>query len=183
MEKGDRRSQETEQDSDFTPLLKDLNIKHVLTTIENPQANDPVKRVHQLILNIIVTKNLANKVFNYIDTWGETIASIAWAMRAFYCRTIQATSGQSFFGRDMIFNLVLVVDWRVITPGKQRHVKIDNVQNNSRLVTHDYAIRDLLYAEMTGIYRKLEYKKQGLYTITEVFTNGTVKFQWVQVNE
>ena len=126
-------------------MLKDLNIKPVLTTIENPQANDPVNRVHQVILNVIVTKYLANKVFNYVDPWGETISSIAWAIRAFYCRTIQATSDQAVFGREMIFNLVLVVDWRVIIPGKQRHVKIDNVQNNSRLVTHDYAISDLVY--------------------------------------
>ena len=48
---------------------------------------------------------------------------------------------------------------------------------------HDFAIGDRVYVEMTGIYCKLNYKKQGLYRITEVFINGTVQFQQVHVNE
>ena len=47
---------------------------------------------------------------------------------------------------------------------------------------HDYAIGDRVYVEMTGIYRKLDYKKKVPYRITEVFTNATVLFQWGQVN-
>ena len=48
---------------------------------------------------------------------------------------------------------------------------------------HDYAIGNIVYVEMTGIYCKLDYKKQGPYIITEVFTNGTVQVQWGKVNE
>ena len=55
----------------------------------------------------------------------------------------------------MIFNLILVVDWRVITAGKQRQVDIDNFRENARRVMHDYEIGDLVYVEMTDIYRKL----------------------------
>ena len=53
-------------------------------------------------------------------------------------------------------------------------VDIDNVRENAKRVTHDYAIGNQVYVEMTSIYGKLEYKKQGPYIITEVFTNGTV---------
>ena len=42
---------------------------------------------------------------------------------------------------------------------------------------HDYAIGDWFYVKMTGIYLKLDYKKQILYIITEVFTNGTFQVQ------
>ena len=52
---------------DFTHLLKDLDIKPTLTTIKNPQANAPVEQLHQVILNMIFTKDLDNKFFNYID--------------------------------------------------------------------------------------------------------------------
>ena len=55
----------------------------------------------------------------------------------------------------------------------QRQVDIDNVQYNDRLVTHDYAIGNLVYVDMTGIYRKLNYDKQAPYIITVVFTNST----------
>ena len=41
---------------------------------------------------------------------------------------------------------------------------------------HDYAIGDPVYVEMTGIYHKLDCKKQGPHRITEVFTNSTVQF-------
>ena len=86
-----------------------------------------MERVHQVILNMIVTKDLSKKVFNYIYIWGETLASIAREIRASYHRNIQTTPGKVFFGRDMIFNLTPVADWRFITGGKQQQVEIDNV--------------------------------------------------------
>ena len=52
-------------------------------------------------------------------------------------------------------------------------VEIDNVRENYRRVMHDYAIGDRVYVEMTGIYCRLDYKKQGPYITTEVFTSGT----------
>ena len=69
----------------------------------------------------------------------------------------------------MIFNLTSVVYWRVITAGKQRQVDIYNFRENAMQVTHEYAVGDIVYVEMTGIYRKLDYKKQGPYIITEIF--------------
>ena len=122
-----------------------------------------MNRVHQVILNILVTKYLSNKVFDYIDIWSETLESVSWVIRASYHCTIQAKPSQSLFGREMIFNLASDVDWWVITVAKQRQVKIDNAQENDRQVTHAYAICNQDYAEMTGIYCKLDYIKQGLY--------------------
>ena len=85
---------------DLTPLLKYLYIKPVLTLVKNPQANAPVERVHQVILNIIFTKDLDKKVFGYIYPWGETLASIAWEIRYSYHCNIMSTSGQDFFYQD-----------------------------------------------------------------------------------
>ena len=83
---------------DFTPLLKDFDIKTVLTSVKNPQANAPVERVHQLIINMLVTKDIDNKVFDYIYTWVETISYIAWEIIFYYHWTIMAKSGQAVFG-------------------------------------------------------------------------------------
>ena len=55
---------------DFTTLSKDFGIKTVLTTIKNPQTNTPVERVHQVILNMLVTKDFDNRVFDHIYPWG-----------------------------------------------------------------------------------------------------------------
>ena len=67
--------------------------------------------MHQVILNMLVTKDISNKVFDYIYPWGETLEYIAWEIRASYHCTIQATPGQAFIGRDMIFNSKSVIDW------------------------------------------------------------------------
>ena len=46
---------------DFNPLLKDFDIKPVLTSVKNPQANASVEQVYQVILNMLATKDLDNK--------------------------------------------------------------------------------------------------------------------------
>ena len=56
-----------------------------------------------------------------------------------------ATLGQAVFGMDMLFNLALVIYWWVLTVVKQRQVDIDNVRENDKWVTHDYAIGDIVY--------------------------------------
>ena len=83
--------------------------------------------MHQVILSFIVSKYLANKVFEYKDTWGKTLAYISLAIRASSHRTIKSTSVQSVFYKDMIFNLDSVIEWPVITAEKQRQVHIDTV--------------------------------------------------------
>ena len=84
--------------------------------------------MHQVILNILVTKDPENKVFEYIYQLGETLESIAWSIRASCRHNIQAMQGQDEFGIYMIFNLASVVDWQVITAAKQRQVDIGNFQ-------------------------------------------------------
>ena len=109
-------------------MLKDVDIKPVLMTIKTPQANAPEDRVHQVILNTIFTKDLSNKVFNYIDIWGETLESIAYGIRASYHHTIHSTLGQAVFDIDIIFNLASFLYWRVIPAGKHQQVDIDIVR-------------------------------------------------------
>ena len=45
---------------DFIPLLKDWSIKPVCTTIENPQSNAPIGRIHQVLRQMFLTKNPSN---------------------------------------------------------------------------------------------------------------------------
>ena len=89
----------------FTTLLKYFDIKPILKTVKNPQSNALMEWVNQLILNILFTKYLDNKVSDHIDPCGETLSSISWAIRDYYHRTIMATPGQAVFGRDVLFNL------------------------------------------------------------------------------
>ena len=86
-------------------MLKAFDIKPVLTKTTPPQSKTLVERVNKLILNMLVTKDIDNKVFNYMDSLGETLAYIAWEIWAYYHRTIMATPGKAVFVRDTMFNL------------------------------------------------------------------------------
>ena len=83
--------------------------------------------MHQVTLNMLVTKYLDNNIFDHMDTWGETLASTSWEIRASYHCTIMATPDQAIFGREMLFNLVVAVNWRALPAANQRQVDIDNI--------------------------------------------------------
>ena len=87
----------------FMRLLKDFDIKPRPTTVENPQGNSPVERIHQVIHDMIKTKELDKLVFYYIDPWGEVLSSVAWAIRASYHSTLQSnTSAASVWKRHVV---------------------------------------------------------------------------------
>ena len=168
---------------DFVPLLKDFAIKPKCTTIKNPQSNSPVERIHQVLRHMFLTKNLKNQVFDYIDPFGELLASVAWAIRASYNSTTNATPAQLVFGRDMIFNLQTMVDWKALSIRKQKLVDAANLRENQNRIDFDYQIGQKVYVINNDIKRKLESPKKGPYLITNIYTNGTVRIQRGNVNE
>ena len=170
---------------DFVPLLQDFDVKPVCTTVKNPQANAPVERVHQVIHNMMITKDLNERVMDYIDPWGEILSSVAWAIRASYHSTLQATPAQLVFGRDMIFNMTAVIDWRAKHCNKKAQVKRDKIRENNKRIAHDYAVGDNVYIvrDKNEVRRKMSAPKMGPYEVTDIYDNGTVRIQRDNVNE
>ena len=76
---------------------------------------------------MIVTKGIYNKVFYYMDHWGENLACIAWEIREYCCHILNATPGKAVFVRYIIFNLVPIFDRKVTTYRKQRKFYIDKL--------------------------------------------------------
>ena len=168
---------------DFVPLLKDFSIKPKCTTVKNPQANSPVERIHQVLRHMLLTKNLIEETLDYVDPFGSILSSVAWAVRSSYNNTTNATPAQLVFGRDMMFNLSTLVNWKELSLRKQALVDKANLRENKKRIDYDYQAGDLVYKLKDGILRKLESPKEGPYPITEVFTNGTVRIQRGMVNE
>ena len=75
----------------------------------------------------------------------------------------------------MIFNLVSIVNWQVITARKQRKFNIDNVHKNANQVGNNYDVGDLIYVDNIGIYCKIYYNKHVPYGITKIFTISRVQ--------
>jgi hypothetical protein len=162
---------------DFLPLLADYDIKPKLTTVKNPQANAAIERIHQVVHNMMRTQDLKKQIFDHIDPWGELLASIAWAIRCSHHSTLGATPAQLVFGRDMLFNVTHLVDWKSISRKKQHQVDADNKRENKGRISHDYQPGQYVYIIPEGVDRKYEWEHEGPFRIVAVHTNGTVDIQ------
>ena len=167
----------------FVPLLNDWSIKPKPTTIKNPQANSPVERIHQVLRHMFLTKNLKERTLDYVDPFGDILASVAWAIRASYNSATDSTPAQNVFGRDMLFNIASMVNWKELSLRKQTQVDQSNARENSKRVDFDYEVGQQVYIRSDGINRKMDQPKSGPYQITHVFTNGTVRIQRGNINE
>ena len=61
---------------------------------------------------MFLTKNLREQVLDSIDPFGHMLASVAWAVRASHNSATNATPAQLVFGRDMLFNIATLTDWK-----------------------------------------------------------------------
>ena len=155
-------------------LLKDFDIKPKPTTVENPQGNSPVERIHQVIHDMIKTKELDKLIFDYINPWGKVLSSVAWAIGALYHSTLQAIPAQLVFGRDMLFNMKKVINWRLITKNKRKQIACDNTRENTERIPYQYKVGDEVLRIKRGIQRKYSKGKSDPYRIKKVHTNSTV---------
>ena len=135
----------------FVRLLKEFNIKPRPTTVENPQGNSPVERIHQVIHDMIKTKELDKLIFDYIDPWGEVLSLVAWAIRTSYHSTLQATPAQIVFGRDMLFKMKKVINWQSMTENKRKQIEKDNIRENTERIPYDYKVGDELLQIKRGV--------------------------------
>ena len=158
-------------------------MKRKPTTTYNPQSNGIIERVHAVLNDILRTFELEERELDEHDPWSEFLSSAAFAIRATFHTTLQATPAQLVFGRDMILPLSYKADWDRIRHNKQQEVNRNNARENRGRVEHQYHIGDKVYLTRPGIQRKLSSPRDGPYEITQVHDNGTVHIQRGSVNE
>ena len=83
-----------------TMVQDDYGKKKKPTTTRTPQANSIIKRVHQLIGNLIQTHQVGSEDINKSDPWSDILAATMFATQATYHTITQAIPVQLVFGRD-----------------------------------------------------------------------------------
>jgi hypothetical protein len=58
-----------------------------------------------------------------IDTY---IDNAAWAIRSTYHTVLKASPGAAIFGRDMLFDVPFIADWKLIGENRQRRTDHNN---------------------------------------------------------
>jgi len=145
-------------------------------TVRNPQANSILERVHQVVANLVRTYDLEEYDMDDEDPWSGILAAAAFAVRSTYHTTLQATPGQLVYGRDMIFNIKHVANWKAIKERKQKLIDQNNKKENRKRIQHTYHMGDKVLLLVPNA-RKYERPYDGPYEITQVNTNGTVRLR------
>ena len=161
----------------FAELCDSYSIKRKPTTVKNPQANSILERIHQVFGTMMRTSelDLADTVTS--EMVDDFIVDAAWAIRSTHHTVLQSTPGAAIFGRDMLFDIPYLADWKAIGQRRQELVNRDNAKENARRIDFDYAVGQKVLLRKDGILRKAEDKYLGPYVITQVHTNGTVRIQ------
>jgi len=155
--------------------VNDYGIKRKVISTRNPQANAVVERAHQTLGNLIRSFELQDDpCYDPDDPWQGFLSAAAFAMRATYHTTLQATPGQLVFGRDMILNTPYIADWTAIKARKQDLIRKNNLIKNSKRIPHQYRVGDKVMLENHRA-NKYEQPYKGPYIIRQVNTNGTVR--------
>ena len=167
-------------------LCKQYQVERKPTTSKNPQANAIIERVHAVFSDMLRTSGLDGDDTVDSHRIDQFITDAAWAIRSTYHTVLKATPGEAIFGRDMLFDIPFIVDWSEIGRRRQELVDKNNARENSRRLPYDYVVgsKCLIINEINGeIQRKAKDKHEGPYTVTQVFTNGTVRIQRGSINE
>ena len=169
--------------SEFKKEFKRLCVEYDLderpTTIKNPQANGIVERVHQVIGDMLRAFNIDELSLDKEDPFGEILARVGWAIRSTYHTTLQATPGQLVFGRDMLLDIKHTANWHNTHHRRQVRMDKNNINENLKRLSYNYKVGDKILILKTYLQkqRKLAQPYEGPYTIVEIFTNGTVKYE------
>ena len=157
-------------------LKNEYGIKRKLITTRNPQANSIIERIHQVVGNMIRTRDIRGA--DDLDPdfpWMGVLSAVRQAVRSLVHTTTRATPTQLVFGRDALLNISFEADWQYIKERKQHRILQNNKAENAKRRPHTYQPNDQVMVQEDP-HRKLEGARySGPYTVTQVNDNGTVQ--------
>jgi hypothetical protein len=105
-------------------------------------------------------------------------ADAAWAIHSTYHTVLKASPGAAIFGRDMLFDIPFIADWKTIGEHRQRLTDRNTGRKNEGRIDHDYKFGQKIPIKNEGILRKAQSTWQkDPWTITTVHTNGNIMVQ------
>ena len=101
----------TEFLAEFQETLDNYGCTRKVTTPSNPQGNAVAERNHQVIDDALRTFELEERDSDEDDPFGPFLAAASWATRSAHHATLEASPGQSVFGRDVLMGAKFNADW------------------------------------------------------------------------
>jgi len=106
------------------------------------------------------------------------LTDIAWTICSTYHTELKASPGTAIFGRDMLFNIPFLDDWKKIRDHGQHQTHLNTEHENRSCRDWDYKGGDQVLYLKDGILRKSEsWYERDPWTLTSVHTNGNIRVQ------
>ena len=167
----------------FRQMIANYGLTPKPITTHNPQSNSIIERIHLVLMDMIRTMELEEEELDDENPFGETLSSIAYAIRSTYHTTLESTPTQLVFGRDMILPISLRANWNESETKRERKIAHNNAVENQSRIDHTYKVGDRVLYKKHGILRKMSTPRRGPYEVTHVYTNGTLRIQRNNINE
>ena len=166
---------------EFQLKLQQHGVLDASATSKNPTANAICERMHQTVGNILRTKfNSTHAIPNFQTAAQAVEHALAACNHAMRCAVSQAlnnhTPGEVVFGRDMLLNIPIIVDLLRLQEGRQMRINKNLRRQNAKRKEYDYRIGGQVLIKKFNP-KKLDQRAKGPYTITQVFTNGSVEIR------
>eukprot|EP00956_Cyclotella_meneghiniana_P038463 scaffold154747_cov38-Cyclotella_meneghiniana.AAC.3 len=126
----------------FQSLCDSFGLKCKPTSIKNPQANAILERIHQTLVNMMRTAELDMADSVSPNDIADFLNDAAWAVRSTYYTVLKASPGAAIFGRDMLFDVPFLADWKKIGDYRQRQTDCNTERENKTRVDWDYKVGD-----------------------------------------
>jgi hypothetical protein len=75
------------------------------------------------------------------------LSDAAWAIRSTYHTVLKASPGAAIFGRDMLFDIPFIADWRKIGEYRQGLTDLRNTHENEGRIDYDYKVGQKVVTE------------------------------------
>ena len=109
---------------------------------------------------------------------GNFFTNFAWTICSTYHTVLKTSPDAAIFGRDMLFNIPFLADWKKIGECRQSQTDKITARENNVCLDWDYQPNDKVLLQKDGILRKCEsWYGSDPWTITSVHTNGTIRVQ------
>jgi transposase InsO family protein len=161
----------------FEQMTKNYGLKAKTGTSYNPQSNGVIERVHQVLGDMLRTFELEEQDLDARDPFGSFLSAAAYAIRSTYHTVLEASPAELVFGRHMLLPVKFTADWQAIQAKRQKRIEDSNARENASRIEHEYKIGDLIMKTRPGKLAKLRRKRDGPYTVTHVYTNGTLRIR------
>ncbi len=105
------------------------------------------------------------------------IDNAGWAIFTTYHTVLESSPGVEIFGREMLFDIPYISDWKKIRKTRQAQTNRQTLHENASRVDFDYTVGVHVLVREDGILRKAAAKYTGPFHITTLHTNGKIRIQ------